>query len=227
MSNDSILKNKTRLKIYSLIVNNPGLHLMELKRKLAIPKTTLKYHLKCLEKNKLILSNCDYGYKRFFASNQFGIDDKKILGVLRQKVPRQIIYYLCCYVSGSEMEIAQELEKDQSTISYHLQKLMDVNIIEHAPYNKGEILTKKGSVLLRNRISNEIFYRIVDMAYLKSLLIKYENIFKDDEVAQHIIILTKHQKKTGFTFNKIKTKNDRWDDMLDLLYDIFPNPYCV
>ena len=68
----------------------PGLHFREISRILNIPKTTLDYHLRILEKKELIISECNGRYVRYFVKNNVSEQDKKILGILRIGIPLKI-----------------------------------------------------------------------------------------------------------------------------------------
>jgi len=51
ISNKNILEHDIRQKIYRFILENSGLHLREISRRMAIPKSTLRHHLKYLNKH--------------------------------------------------------------------------------------------------------------------------------------------------------------------------------
>jgi DNA-binding transcriptional ArsR family regulator len=220
-------ESQNRVKILNFISKHPGLHLKKISNELNIPKSTLSYHLKILEKKDLIRKKYNNYCTRFYPSKILGYQEKKILTLIRQPTLQKIIYHLCYNIVSSETELAKDLEKNLSTINYHLQKLFEAEIIEYAPYNDGIINTKKGGKLFRKRISNEKFYRLKSPTELKDFLIKYQKMFKNDLMAELIIYLTKYRRETGFNFDKINTKGERVDDVLEIFYDVFPHPYYV
>jgi DNA-binding transcriptional ArsR family regulator len=180
-----------------------------------------------LEKQELIRKKNNNYCTRYYPANILGNEEKKFLTLIRQPVLQKIIYHLCFHIVSSETELATDLEKNLSTMNYHLQKLFEADIIEYAPYNKGIIQTIKGGKLIRKRISNEKFYRLKNPTELKDFLIKYQDMFKNDLMAELIIYLTKYRKETGFNIKKINTKEERVDDVLEIFYDVFPHPYYV
>jgi len=98
---EQILKNEKRHNIYNFILRNPGLHLRELSRNLKIPIATLNYHLRYLEKQGLIEKKSTGRFSRYYTVNQISKIDKKILGVLRRKLPRDIILYVFSWKPSS------------------------------------------------------------------------------------------------------------------------------
>ncbi|MGE5574655.1 MAG: winged helix-turn-helix transcriptional regulator, partial [Ignavibacteria bacterium] len=69
MFKDEILENENRRKIYDIIEQNPGIHLRELQRVLDTPLTTLEYHISYLVRRKIIHSETDLHFKRYYAKH--------------------------------------------------------------------------------------------------------------------------------------------------------------
>jgi predicted transcriptional regulator len=158
------LELEKRKKIYNYILRNPGLHLSELARKLDIPKTTLNYHLKYLEKKGKITSRSGSLYLRYFPANKLKEIDKNILNLIRQDIPCEIIIYLFLNPYSSRLKISEHLKKHPTTISFHLYKLMDKDIIESFKFE------------------NEGRYRIKHTENVLNLLLKYGRRFLDEEM---------------------------------------------
>ena len=53
-----------------------------------------------------------------------------ILNIFRDETPRYIILSLLLYIECSRVEIHDIIEKDAKTITFHLKRLLDLNIIE-------------------------------------------------------------------------------------------------
>jgi len=159
-----VLKLERRRKIYNFILRHPGLHLSELSRKLNIPKTTMNYHLKYIEKQSLVTTKSEGRYTRYYVANKLNEIDKKILNLIRQGIPCEIIIYLFSNPDSSRMKISKHLNKHPTTISFHLNKLMDRDIIENFP------------------VGNEARYRIKNSEDVFDLLIRYGRNFFDDTV---------------------------------------------
>jgi predicted transcriptional regulator len=164
MVREKIIKIGTRKDIYDFISKCPGLHLNELSRKTNIPKTTMYYHLNYLKKRGILTTRNEGRYVRYYIANKLGEEDKKIINLLRQDVPYKIIMLLYLNPNSTQVEISKHLKKHPTTISFHLDKLINLNIIEGIP------------------IGNEIHYCVMNQDYISDLLIKYGEIFLDYDV---------------------------------------------
>ena len=141
-------KFETRRKIFNFIKKNPGLHLRNLSRKSNIPYSTLKYHLHNLEKNDLIISKGQNGYQRYYLKNKIGNKYKNIINVLRQGTTRKIILCLLDNTSCTRKELSKELKKSPQTISFHLKKLLDLNIIREPKICSEGVDLERGDLVL-------------------------------------------------------------------------------
>ena len=156
---DKILRCKKRGLIYDFILKYPGLHFRELSRKLNIPKTTLEYHLRFLKKHRRVISERDVKYIRFYGINNVGECDKKLLSVLRQDIPFKIVNFLFLSPESSQKQICDYLERDPATISYHLEKLIKLDLVKVNPNG------------------NNMEYKIKNHENVRDLFIKYKGFF--------------------------------------------------
>jgi DNA-binding MarR family transcriptional regulator len=225
MAVDKLFTLKKRMQIYTIIENNPGLSLMDLSRKTNIPKSTMAYHIRIFEKRGLIKKNQVRGRSRYYIANSIGNNEKDFLNLIRQPILRHILYNIFYLGVCSESDIVQDIEKRPSTVNYHLKKLLDADIIEQAPYKKGLILLKSGTIVERNQVTNEKFFRLKDPDYFYTAIIKYHKFLKNNEIDEFIYRLAKGKIVTGIVFKKINTVNKALDVFFDDLYEIFPHPY--
>jgi len=158
------LELETRQEIHNYILKNPGLCLNELSRRLNISKSTLNYHLNYLKKLKVITGKSNGRYVRFYISSKVGNGDKNILNILRQDIPFKIIAYLLLNPNSSQVEISKFLKKHPTTIAFHLDKLLNVDVVEVKPNGK------------------EINYKIKNEEGIFGLLDKYKDSFIEDTV---------------------------------------------
>jgi len=155
---------EARREIYNYILKYPGLHLSELSRKMNIPKSTINYHLNHLKKQEYIIKKPADKYTRYYIANNVGENEKQILHLLRQETPREIVIFLLLNHNSSQIRISKNLKKHPTTIAFHLNKLMNVDIVESIPNG------------------NEINYSIKNEEYIFDLLGKYKDSFLDDTV---------------------------------------------
>ena len=99
----------------------------------------VEYHLIFLEKNELIKSEKEKGYKRYYIGGEIGVKDKQYLFILRQKTVLEIVLYLIKNGSAKHKDILDNINVSPSTLSYHLNKLVkkDVLDVEKFGENKG------------------------------------------------------------------------------------------
>jgi predicted transcriptional regulator len=168
MIKEDTLALETRRTIYAIILKNPGLHEREIARKLKMSLSTLDYHLHYLEKREIVESKKDGRYTRYFASRKMGVQDKRILSLLRQKTPRNIVLFLLLHPRAMHKEICEELKKSPSTISFHIKKLIEAGVIEAISIGRGTI------------------YEIINIDRTIDILITYKSTFLDNAVDEFI-----------------------------------------
>ncbi len=163
------LKLEARKKTFETIKDNPGIHLREVDRTLDIPLGTIRYHLRVLEKRKLITTRKEGKYMRYYAKGEIDRYDKDRLAVLRKELPRTIILFLMEYPESSHKEISDVIDVAPSTISYHLKRL-----------RKDGIIDQEGNL-----------YFVVDEDKIADLLIQYRQTFFDSLVDRFVRMWTK------------------------------------
>ena len=121
---------ETWKRVYNIISENPGLHLSKIAELLDMSKPLAEYHLLRLEKEKKIKIIKETGYKRYYISTEeIETKDKKILGLLRKDIPLKIVLFLANHKNARHKEILEYLDIAPSTLTYHLNKLIENNII--------------------------------------------------------------------------------------------------
>ena len=120
---ENILKLEKRREIYNFILENPGLHLREISRRINISFGGLRHHLDILKKQELIITKDDLKYTRYYATQKVGKNDREILNLLRQDVPRKIIYLLLTPGPGDIYKTKETQEKAMSIPSTFFKNL--------------------------------------------------------------------------------------------------------
>lgn len=127
----------SRKRIYDLIWQYPGLHLRQVQRLAALDLSLVEYHVNQLEKQGIITSFEQGGYRRFFplASPEQPVtsDDRRILGLLRQEVPFAVVMLLLDRSTALHKEIAEAVGKSKSALTYQLKKLAAAGVIRKTP----------------------------------------------------------------------------------------------
>ncbi len=161
MVKKEVLDLETRRIIYNFISCHPGLHLNELSRKLYIPVSTINYHLSHLKKLGAIVAKNEGRYIRYYIPQKIGVADKKIINLLRHDTPFRIVMYLLQNPNSSQISISKYLKRHPTTVSFHLDKLLEADIIDYTPNG------------------NELHYKIKNEPEIIDLFTKYGDSLLD------------------------------------------------
>jgi len=145
-----------RRKIYRLIYKNPGLHSRKIAKVLKISGQLADYHLAYLEKDKLIIGVKQEGYRRFYVEGKIGHTERQRISLLRQEIPLKIILFLLKNPNSRHSDLYNFIGIAPSTLSYHLKKLIDKDIVTFKVLN------------------NEVFYFVKNEQEIINLVVKYE-----------------------------------------------------
>lgn len=138
---------ETQKQIYVLISKQPGLNLSKIAELLEISIELARYHLQYLEKNELISSAKEEGFRRYYLKGKTGIKDKKFLSLFRQEILLKIVLFLLKNPYSRYKEILEKLDmKTRSLLSYYLKKLVEKDIIK--AYGDGK---DRGYVVLNEK----------------------------------------------------------------------------
>jgi len=148
--------------IYSCIHENPGIRYRELIRLVGTANGVLSYHLAKLEKSGEIrverLSN--NRVTRYFVVN-IPKKDSDIIGYIRSKVIRDIVYFVLKNEFCTFNEIVEHIGKAPSTISWHVKRL------------------KESGILSTNHGNDRQLYSVADRATVNRILLEYKQTFTD------------------------------------------------
>lgn len=224
---EDLLNLKIRRTIYKFILENPGLHLRELSRRLNIPKSTLRYHLNYLEKQGLLVAKKEDKYNRYFISKDIGRREKNILSIIRTETTRDVLLYIWIMVVASSREIAKELNKHPTTVKFHIKRLLECGIIELAPVENGLVYTSLRNVpkINRKKSKNEVIYRLKEPQIEKLIIMYYEKGYYSGIIADAILTFIEELMPLNRPVKKILTPKEREEMIEEILFDVFPHPY--
>lgn len=134
---DDVLELEVRREIFEFITRFPGLHMREIQRKLGLSIALAEYHLNFLEKADFVSSIDEGGYRRYYAKTgkedepgyALGHEERKIVGLLRQKIPLQVALFLLKTGQASHKEISDSLGIAASKLSVHLKKMETLGVV--------------------------------------------------------------------------------------------------
>jgi predicted transcriptional regulator len=149
---------ETRQQIYALIQKNPGLHMTKIAEMLDMRVTLADYHLNYLEKHGDIVGvkKNEYFKRYYVKGDQLGVQERELLSILRRDVPLRIVLLLVKHRQLRHRDLLNKLDIASSTLSYHLNTLVEHRIIEL--YSFGD----------------ERGYRLCDRKEVIRIVLKYE-----------------------------------------------------
>jgi predicted transcriptional regulator len=150
-----------RQNLYSMIAQSPGLHFRELQRRTKMATGQLLYHLNWLKKKSIIKTIADGQYLRFYTFDSLNEEERRVIEFTRQESVRHILIHLIENDYDNHENIVKHLGLSPSTVSWHLKKLVNSNIVSK------EVDGRKS------------FYHINNVNLIKEILVKYSESFLD------------------------------------------------
>ena len=160
---DEAMALTPRDKIYSTIVQNPGLHFREVQRRTMMATGAMQYHIDYLKKKNLIREEKEGKFSRFY-SLQTDIADTKLMNLLRQDSVRKIVLFLMNRRRATLPTISANVGLGLSTTSFHMQKLLQSEIV------------------LQKTIIGKLYFFLKDKESILALLVEYKGSFLDSLV---------------------------------------------
>ncbi len=132
-----LLGNKLRRRIYVYIQNHPGEHFRAILVNLALTNGTLAHHLYTLEREKLIRSERDGLYRRFYPAGYRIENERRDITL----VQRRILDKVEEKPGTSQKVIANELKLSSSTVNYNIKTLKEKGLIDVEKVGKSTSIT--------------------------------------------------------------------------------------
>jgi len=152
---------ESRRAIYQEVADTPGVHFRALLDELDYAQGTLQYQLRWLAEEGLIDVSEDGKYTRYYPAAQFDDADRTVMNALRREYSRRILAHLLVDGPLSTTDLSDRLEKAQSTVSWHLSKLADANLVT------------------KERDGQRVLYRVSDSDRVRYLYTIHRQSFTD------------------------------------------------
>ncbi len=165
---EKALELSTRKDIFSYISEYPGCYLRQIKDALDLAMGQVSYHLGYLEDHGLISHQMSGNKKRYFINDEVNYPDRKIIGLLRQKIPRTILIFMLENGSCTFSQLLENFDVSKSTLSFHLKKLRKASLLSVGKEGKNNVYTCK------------------DGRKVAQVLITYRESFIDDAVERFV-----------------------------------------
>ncbi|MDQ2074533.1 metalloregulator ArsR/SmtB family transcription factor [Haloarcula sp. H-GB4] len=158
------LELDSRRAIYQRVADTPGVHFRALLNDLEYAQGTLQYHLRWLADEGLIDVSDDGKYTRYYPAAEFDEGDQAVMNALRREYSRRILAHLLADGPLSTTELSDRLDKAQSTISWHLSKLSEADLVT------------------KERDGRSVVYEVSDPDQVKYLYTIHQRSFTDKVV---------------------------------------------
>jgi len=156
-------------RIFDLLQEQPGLYLSKIAEGLNMSVQLAEYHLLTMEKNNLIIGIKEKGgyFRTYYLKDSgVGIDERRIVALLRQEHLLRIVSIILKHPNIQNKELARYLDITPGTLSHHLNRLEEYQIIEVNSYGreKGYSIKKKKEIMriMRKYIVDKITDRFTD-----------------------------------------------------------------
>ncbi len=125
----AFLNQSTRVQIYDLIVNNPGINFRGICNSLTLPFGVVQYHVGVLMRAGLVSARRDGRNKRYFESKKFSSKEMKVISLLRHQTAGEILTILSKDQTVSHRNLAQRLEISSQALTWHMKRLKEMGLI--------------------------------------------------------------------------------------------------
>lgn len=124
-----VLRNKNRTAILDYIGNNPGCTLADLSKSTDINRGTARYHLYLLLIERKVIRKKNGKLSYLFANGGTQLERKQLYGYIMNPSKREILDTILNTPGISNKEIAERLQIDRSTVYWHLQPLLEEEML--------------------------------------------------------------------------------------------------
>jgi predicted transcriptional regulator len=113
--------------LHTLIDRFPGLHFRELQRRTGLAVGSLDYQLWQLQRRQLVFDERIWAKRRYFSA-AFPADDRRLTGLLRERIVRDIA---AAFIQGRPVNagLCRQLRLAKSTVSWYLGRLAEEGVL--------------------------------------------------------------------------------------------------
>lgn len=230
ISEEKLLRLKTRRDIYNLILEYPGLHLREISRRINISIGSIRHHLNYLKKNELINSKVYRRFTRYYATQKVGKRDKELLNLFRQEIPCKIVLLLLCTGPGyiyKKKGASGEFDPAIFVRTYSKKEL--VELTRYWKKSTAELFHLQKHRTTINFHINKLF----DVGLIEKVIVGRKTKYKLKDENMIWAFFIRYQKAlSNQLINRMMVWQDdgiqkRLDAMIEIFFEIFPHPYHV
>lgn len=121
------LDHEVRASIDEFITQSPGSYLSEIAASVNVNLTTTRYHLDVLEDEGHVTRAHVRGKRRYYPGHQ---NEVHLIAAFNDEATAAVLSTLATLEVASGVQLADELDRDASTISHHLSRLEQAGLIK-------------------------------------------------------------------------------------------------
>lgn len=127
-----------RNQVHQHVRTNPGVHFNELARNLDIATGQAQYHLRRLGRSGEVVAERIRGQTHYF-DPEYDAWERRMLSLYRRETTRALITLLLDEGRLSAATIADRLDLARSTVSWHVETLVDAGIVDRSYGDRGRV----------------------------------------------------------------------------------------
>jgi len=120
------LDHEGRSAVYDAVASSPGIYLARLSDVSDVPRSTVRYHVRVLERESLVRSEKLRGKRRFFPADVADVD---LAAALHDDATAPVVDAISRTGPASVSALADELDVSAATASYHLSRLEEAGVV--------------------------------------------------------------------------------------------------
>src|SRR5512145_483816 len=124
-----VLQNPNRAAILNYIGSNPGCTESDLVRSTMLNRGTIRYHLSMLLIQQKVVRRKNGKISYLFTNGGIALERKQVYGYIMNPSKRKILDILHKTPGISNKDLAEQAQMSPSTVSFHLQPLLDENMV--------------------------------------------------------------------------------------------------
>lgn len=134
----SPLENPTRRRIDEEIERSPGIYVSALVDTVDASRSTVRYHLRVLERENHAFGEKIHGKQRYFPA---GSDAPAVAAALADDASGSVVEAVSRYGPATVSELAEAIDRSPSTVSYHLSRLEDDGVVDRERRGEAVVTT--------------------------------------------------------------------------------------
>ncbi|PSP96588.1 hypothetical protein BRC89_13625, partial [Halobacteriales archaeon QS_4_70_19] len=144
------LEHEAREEMFAVVEESPGTYLSEIAERADIPLSTARHHIRVLEREELVSGAKVRGKRRFYPAHTDGVE---LAAAMNDDSTAAVIDALARLGAASVSDLADELDKDPSTVTHHVQRLEEDDVVVRE--RDGRAVMNKLSAAARTMLNPE------------------------------------------------------------------------